>query len=198
MSREMARVTRTTSGEGSVASPFTLWEGGRSGSRGAAPSPDADRGGDALAVALEAPSLFQGEIPSIADRRGPGVDGSATAVMALPPVALAEEPRRGDAGDAEVGARSNPVDWKLIGASLMLVLTMAIGALAVRWVVLDEAYGSLSWEEHRVVAGETIDSILAGRDLPDVGLGRLVDWVEERNGLPDATILPGQTLSVPR
>lgn len=89
------------------------------------------------------------------------------------------------------------LDWRLIWVSLALCLTVAIGAIAARGAVLDAAYAGLRWEDHRVVAGETIGSILSSRDLPDVGIGRLVDWVEERNGLEDAVIVPGQVLSMP-
>lgn len=85
----------------------------------------------------------------------------------------------------------------MIWASLVLCLAGTLCAMALRGVELGSAYASLDWEDHTVVAGETLGSILAERDLPDVGLGRLVGWVEERNGLEGPSIVPGQTLSMP-
>ena len=55
----------------------------------------------------------------------------------------------------------------------------------------------MAWEPHEVVAGESIASILSGRELPPVEFGRVVLWVEEMNSLSNATIHPGQVLLVP-
>ena len=109
----------------------------------------------------------------------------------------AEGARLKEAPAPSRGAGRRPLDWRLLWASLILSLTFALGAMVARGAVLGAVHAGLRWEDHTVAAGETIGSILAARNLPDVGLGRLVDWVEERNGLEDAAIVPGQVLSIP-
>lgn len=174
-----------TSTHGST--PFVLWEGGRTrASSEGLPTTPSD---EVLGLAPEA----QMPLPEMLERRD--VEGAVVGSPGFADEDQSAEPRGHWAGMSTT--RPSP-DWRLVWASLLLFLAIATGALVARNAFLDMAYVDLRWEDHTVVAGETIGSILAERDLPDVGLGRLVTWVEERNGLPSATIEPGQTLSIPR
>lgn len=162
--------------------PLIVWEGG-SGD-GGAHSLDASRvsrsAGDVgvLSIALDAPAL-----PWTEASEGPGRDADARGNDGLEPVSKAQRVRSG---------------WKATIVAGILCVAATLLAIALRGAFLDTAYGSLQWEEHRVVPGETIASIISARDLPDVGLGRLVEWVEDANGLESADIRPGMVLSMPR
>ena len=196
MATEMAWAAERMEDMAIATSPFTLWEGGRDAGSAASLGSDGASAADSLAMAIETPSLIPVPTHRRFDESASVEACDSTAAMALPVAApLGRTRRHGE--EVDVAGTRRGLDWRMIGASILLFFSMALGAMAVRAATLDAAYKGLTWEEHQVIAGESIGSILAGRDLPDVGFGRLIDWVEERNGLPDATILPGQTLSIP-
>ncbi len=152
-------------------SPFVLWEGGgaREDSSSAASSKPAPR----FALAVEAEPLPL------------DFSGRPEAELALPARPTHLSPNTGLA--------------KYVALALVTIscaLFFLLGSLA-EGAAIESYRSELTWEPHRVVAGETLRSILSERELPPMESGRLILWVEEMNDLENATIYAGQQLMVP-
>ena len=152
-------------------SPFVLWEGGH------------ERARTNIVSALEEPVL-------------------TIALEAEPlPLDFSPVPSRSEAHDdredhATAPRRGITQSILFFALCLVTVLGFVAGSFA-EGAELSRYRDSLSWEPHIVASGETLRSILDGRELPPVESGRLISWVEEMNELPDATIYAGQKLLMP-